>query len=106
MTWTFDDAGPDPEARTRTLVRALAGAALKTIVDERADTGFDRFIERLKGAGLTDEQLVHVYMSACDYRGSVKGAAPDIERKVEQIIDAALPLDCARDTHSPCCRRP
>jgi len=105
MTWTFGDMD-DPDSRTRELVRGLAGSALKNIVNIRADDGFDRFIERVKEVGLTEEQLVWVYMSACDYRGTIKDAGGDIEFKVEQIIDAALPLDCARDAHSPCCRRP
>lgn len=103
--WYCDDI-EDPETRTHVLVRSLAGEALSEFVDKRARSGFEDFIEKIKALGLSDEALVQIYMSACEYRSSVLGTARDIQMRVEHIIDAALPLDCARDTHSPCCRRP
>lgn len=102
----YADEEADPETRTHLLVKGLAGEAFAEIVDKRARDGLDEFVEKIKTFGLSESQLVQVYMAACDYRGSVVGAARHIRMKVEHVIDAALPLDCARDTHSPCCRRP
>lgn len=105
MSWTLDEENAF-YSRSHELVVSLGGEAIAGIVDRHIHVGFDRFIEKVKALDLEPDVLVQIYFAACDYRGTLNGIAGSVRFRAEEIIDAALPVECAKDEHSPCCRRP